>query len=119
MKKQAFLIGFIVMFISEIIALIVFAVQTPDFLQDTVAVNEVMQSVTEDFNALEQHKNTTALDYVILDESATFRDALRFVDGSRYLVLQIYAEKFLDEITEDELYERLLESNLYDRIYKG
>ena len=69
MKKQAFLIGFIVMFISEIIALIVFAVQTPDFLQDTVAVNEVMQSVTEDFNALEQHKNTTALDYVILDES--------------------------------------------------
>ena len=69
MKKQAFLIGVLLVLIAEIIALIVFAVQTPDFAQDTVAVNEVMQSVTEDFNALEQHKNTTALDYVVLDEN--------------------------------------------------
>ena len=69
MKKQAFLIGVLLVFIAEIIALIVFAVQTPDFAQDTVAVNEVMQSVTEDFSALEQHKNTTALDYVVLDEN--------------------------------------------------
>ena len=49
--------------------LIVFAVQTPDFSQDTVAVNEVVQSVTKDFNALEQHKNTTVLDYVVLGEN--------------------------------------------------
>lgn len=69
MKKQAFLIGFIVMFIFEIIALIVFAVQTPDFSQDTVAVNEVVQAVTQDFNSINEHINTTALDYVVLDES--------------------------------------------------
>ena len=68
MKKQAFLIGILLVLIAEIITLIVFAVQTPDFTQDTVAVNEVVQSVTEDFNALEQHKNNTALDYVVLDE---------------------------------------------------
>ena len=41
--------------------------------------------------------------YVILDKNATYRDALRFIDGSRYLVLQIYGEQFIDEITEDEL----------------
>lgn len=69
MKKQAFLIGVLLTLIVEIITLIVFTVQTPDFSQDTVAVNEVMQSVTEDFNDLEQHKNTTALDYVVLDEN--------------------------------------------------
>ncbi len=69
MKKQAFLIGILLVLIAEIITLIVFAVQTPDFSQDTVAVNEVMQSVTKDFNALEQHKNTTVLDYVVLDEN--------------------------------------------------
>ncbi len=69
MRKQNFLIGVLLVLIAEIITLIVFAVQTPDFSQDTVAVNEVIQSVTEDFNALEQHKNTTALDYVILDEN--------------------------------------------------
>ncbi len=69
MRKQNFIIGVLLVLIAEIITLIVFAVQTPDFSQDTVAVNEVIQSVTEDFNALEQHKNTTALDYVVLDEN--------------------------------------------------
>ena len=69
MKKQAFLIGVLLVLIAEIITLIVFALQAPDFSQDTVAVNEVMQSVTEDFNILEEHKNTTALDYVVLDEN--------------------------------------------------
>lgn len=69
MKKQAFLIGVLLVLVAEIIALIIFAVQTPDFSQDTVAVNEVVQSVTKDFNVLEEHKNTTALDYVVLDEN--------------------------------------------------
>ena len=67
MKKQVFLIGFVLVCIAEIIALIVFAVQAPDFTQDTVAVNEVVQSVTEDFNYIGEHKNSTALDYVVLD----------------------------------------------------
>ncbi len=69
MKKQIFATGFLLAFILEIVALIVFAVQAPDFSQDTVAVNEVVQSVTKDFNSLENHKNTTLLDYVVLDEN--------------------------------------------------
>ncbi|MDE6946535.1 MAG: HAMP domain-containing histidine kinase [Anaeroplasmataceae bacterium] len=69
MKKQVFLIGVLFVLIAEIITLIIFAVQTPDFSQDTVAVNEVVQSVMKDFNNLEEHKNTTALDYVVLDEN--------------------------------------------------
>lgn len=71
MKKQLFLIGFILVLIAEIIALVVFAVQTPDFSLDTVAVNEVVQTVTADFNALETHKNSTSLDYVVLDEGGS------------------------------------------------
>ncbi len=69
MKKQAFLIGVLLVLIAEIITLIVFAVETPNFSQDTVAVNEVMQAVTQDFNSIDEHRKTTALDYVILDES--------------------------------------------------
>lgn len=68
MKRQLFLIGFVLVFIAEIIALIVFAVQTPDFSQDTVAVNEVVQCVTRDYGKYDEHKNRTALDYVVLDE---------------------------------------------------
>ena len=69
MKKQYLLIGFLFGFLAEMIALILFAVQTPDFSQDTVAVNEIVQSVTRDFDAIETHKNTTTLDYVVLDEN--------------------------------------------------
>lgn len=68
MKKQLFIFGFIFATIAELIALIVFALQTPDFAQDTVTVNEIVQSVTQDFNALKEHKNVTALDYVVLDK---------------------------------------------------
>lgn len=67
MKKYPFLIGFALAIIAEIIALIVFAFQTPDFSQDTVAVNEVVKTVTQDFSFLENHKNSTALDYVVID----------------------------------------------------
>ncbi len=67
MKKQLFLIGAFIVFIAEIIALIIFAVQAPNTSQDTVAVNEVVQSVTRNFNYLEEHNNPTSLSYVVLD----------------------------------------------------
>lgn len=66
--------------------------------------------------AAKKKKRGREIRYVILGENATFKDALKFVDGSRYLVIQLYGDAFLDEITEDELYERLLEHGIYDRI---
>ena len=61
-------------------------------------------------------KRGREIKYVILDENATYAEALRHADGRRYLVLQIYGEQFLDEITEDELYERLMEHGVYEKI---
>lgn len=66
--------------------------------------------------AAKKKKRGREIKYIILDENATFRDALRFVDSSRYLVIQIYGETFLDEISEDELYEKLMNAGLYDKI---
>ncbi len=54
-------------FAAEIVALIIFAVRTPDFSQNTVAVNAVVQSVTRDFDNLESHTSPAPLDYVVLD----------------------------------------------------
>ncbi len=68
MKKGYFLIGLAVVFALEIVALVIFAVTTPDFTQDTVAVNEVLQSVTRDFSAMQTHQNSTELDYVVVDK---------------------------------------------------
>lgn len=67
MKKSLFLACIAITFIAEMIALIVFAVQSPDFSQDTVAVNEIVQSVKNDFGAWQTHENRTALDYTVLD----------------------------------------------------
>ncbi len=68
MKKQLFLIGMLLVFIAEIFALIFFSLQTPSFSQDTVYVNEVVQSVTQGFNTISEHKNSTPLDYVVLNQ---------------------------------------------------
>ncbi len=67
MKKRILLFGFMFVLAVEIVVLVIFAVQTPDFSQDTVAVNEIVQAVTQDFPSMEKHKSTSALDYVVLD----------------------------------------------------
>lgn len=66
--------------------------------------------------AARKKKRGREIKYVILDESATYADALKLTDSRKYLVMQIYGEQFIDEITEDELYERLLTCGLYDKI---
>ena len=67
MKRPFFFISCALVLAAEIVALVVFALQTPETAQDTVAVNEILQTVTRDFHALEEHKNATALDYVVVD----------------------------------------------------
>lgn len=54
--------------------------------------------------------------YVMLGKDSTFKDAIRYFDGSRYLIFQFYADGILDEITEDELFEIMQDKNIYDKI---
>ncbi len=71
MKKRAFVTAVTVLLFVEILALIVFALQDADDLQDTVAVNEAVQSVQNDWHAMEAHQNQTSLAYVVLDDSGS------------------------------------------------
>lgn len=71
MKKRAFVITVTVLLVVEMLALIVFALQDADDLQDTVAINEAVQSVQKDWHAMETHKNQTSLGYVVLDNSGS------------------------------------------------
>lgn len=71
MKKRSLLFSLIIVFVVEIAALIVFTMQSPDFLQNAVTVNEAVQSVQADWNTIEQHTNRTDLDYVVLDTDGT------------------------------------------------
>lgn len=67
MKRKYFLIALLTIFIAEIIALVVFATKAPEFSQDSVAVNEAVKSVERDFPFMDEHINSTALNYVVLD----------------------------------------------------
>ena len=65
MKKGILFPILILAFIAEIIALALFAVTAPDLSQDTVAVNEIVQSVTQSFPSFQAPQGGP--DYTVLD----------------------------------------------------
>ena len=71
MKKHIFLIGLLFVFAAELVVLLVFAAQDPGGWQDAVTVNEALQSVQNDWNAMERHENGTSLDYVVINQDGS------------------------------------------------
>lgn len=77
MRFKAFMIGIIMFFLVEIIILFCFNNMDNDSLQNSVEVNEAVQSVREDWNRIESHQNSTSLDYTVLDMNGTLIFATR------------------------------------------
>lgn len=67
MKNRTFLGGLFFLFFVEIVVLILFAFPKAEKSQDTVAVNEVVQTVQNDWDSLGEHSNCTSLEYVVTD----------------------------------------------------
>ena len=61
-------------------------------------------------------KRGKEIKHVMLGENSTFKDALRHMNGGKYLIFQFYGDGILDEITEDEMYEMLQHKSIYDKI---
>ena len=57
--------------------------------------------------------------HIMLNESSTFKDALRFVDDGKYCVFQYFSDGVLDEITEEELLELLQTRSIYDKVFES
>ncbi len=57
--------------------------------------------------------------HVMLSESSTFKDALRYIDDTKYCVFQFFCDGMLDEITEEELFEMLESRSIYDVVFKN
>lgn len=77
MKNKLFIIGFLLVLVAELVALGLFAAQTPNVSQNAVEVNEIVQSVTRDFDSLKTHENSTAHDYVVIDNDGNLLFATR------------------------------------------
>lgn len=67
MKNRIFLGGLLIILLIEFVIFTLFALPKAENLQDTVAVNEVVQSVKINWDSLENYIDHTELDYVVLD----------------------------------------------------
>ncbi len=67
MKNRGFYIFLLLTFTVELAVLILFTSHRTENFQDTVAVNEVVQTVQRDWGSFPDHINHTELDYVVLD----------------------------------------------------
>jgi stage IV sporulation protein FB len=68
------------------------------------------------FNSYRRLKRGLEVKYVMANFDMTFQQALKHVDGKRYLVLQFYDDDRLEEVTQDELYQKLKTHTLYDKV---
>lgn len=69
MKKHTFLTSIIFAFIAEIIMLVIFAAKNTETRQDAVIVNEIVHSVMEDWDNIENYKDSTGAGYVVLGKN--------------------------------------------------
>ncbi len=69
MRKQTIVISLIASFAVELTALLLFMFQNTDVPQDAVQVNEIVHLTQADWNQMENYKNPTELDYVVLDRT--------------------------------------------------
>lgn len=66
MKNRIFIAGLLGLFLLETIVLVLFAFLKMEKPQDTVAVNEIVNTVQNHWNSLEEHSNRTSLEYVVI-----------------------------------------------------
>ena len=71
MRDRIFFTGLLLTFALELAALIWFMGHGTGSVRDTVAVNEIVQTVQRDWDTLENHINETGFDYVVLDTSGS------------------------------------------------
>ena len=67
MRGRAFFAGLCLIFALEPAVLGLFAARRAESPQDTVTVNEIVQTVQRGWDCLEGHVTETGLDYVVLD----------------------------------------------------
>ena len=66
MRGRAFFAGLLLAFGLELALLALFSAHGIQRPQDTVAVNEIVQTVRRDWDDLEAHVNVSGFDYVVL-----------------------------------------------------
>ena len=70
MRNRAFFVSLLLVFAVELAVLVLLVGRGTEKLQDTVAVNEIVQTIQRDWDSLTDHVNNTGFDYVVLGADA-------------------------------------------------
>ncbi len=81
------------------------------------AAERAQQAVKINFSSRNRLRRGMEVKYVLVDGSLTFKDAFKFLDDKKYLVLQLYDGGIADEITQDELYDLAVDRGIYDKVF--
>jgi stage IV sporulation protein FB len=82
------------------------------------ALEKPVQAVKLNFSSKGRLKRGMEIKYVLVDKQLNFKDALKLLDERKYLVLRLYSDgQVLKELTQDELYERIAQSGIYDPVF--
>lgn len=91
MTRKVLIVLMLLTFTAEAALLFLYAFQPVDSSQDTVAVNEVLHSLEDNWDSLENYENFTALDYTVLDSEGTV--LFRTKDGLSESIFQAVRHK--------------------------
>lgn len=119
MKTRMFFGGMLLLLLVEFVALALFALPGEENLQDTVAVNEAVNTVQQDWDSLEDHINSTSLDYVVLDADGTV--LYKTKPGLRESMNEAIRHKdtILDLTIDGEIVGKLLIANDDAKVYQA
>jgi stage IV sporulation protein FB len=81
------------------------------------AFEKVPTAVKINFSAKGKLKRVLEVKYVAVDKDLTYMDAIKLLDDKRYLVLQMYDDGFLTELTQDELYDAMQLHSLTSKVF--
>lgn len=114
MKRHLFIIGMLILFAAEIVTLAIFAAAKPETTQNSVYVNEIVYTVAADFDNMEQHRNPTHLNYVVINKEGSV--LYKTQEGLSESIVEAINHKdtVVDVVIGDEVYGKVIVYNDLD-----
>ena len=125
MKKRIFLTGLLFLFAVEAVILLLFTVWDADDRQDSVRINEIVQTVQADWDALSDGGNPSKeqgelpeLSYAVLDREGTVLFRTDAGVSTSINTAVVHRDTMLDLVVDGETVGKIIIANDSEQIFK-
>ena len=125
MKKRIFLTGLLFLFAVEAVILLLFTVWDADDRQDSVRINEIVQTVQADWDALSDGGNPSKeqgelpeLSYAVLDREGTVLFRTDAGVSTSINAAVVHRDTMLDLVVDGETVGKIIIANDSEQIFK-